>query len=392
MTTPPPRRIVVVGNGIAGLTACDSLRAAGFDGGLTVVGDERHAPYSRPALSKALLRDGDDDTSHRLPLPTHEATELLGVTAARLDVDRRTVILDDGTDLPYDGLVIATGSRARRLSADPSTAEAVEEFTLRSLDDALLLRRRLAGTPSVVVIGGGVLGMEVASGCLAVGCAVTLVSRDGPMVNQLGPHLSAVFTDAAQRSGLSIMRTGSVRLTTADGRPSVMLDGGVSLEAELVVSAVGDVPNVEWLATSGLLTGGSLVVDSRGRVRPDVVAAGDVAAFPTRRGVRRVPLWTSAIERSKVAAATLVRGNAAAELDFTPYFWTEQFGLNLKASGFLPLDGDPEVLEGEPGLPPALMRWSHNDGSGTAVALNYRIPVPRLRRLSQAASEAALAS
>lgn len=381
MTGTRLRRIVVIGNGIAGLTACDSLRAAGFDGELTVVGDERHAPYSRPALSKALLREDDDGTSHRLPAPTHEATELLGVTAARLDLDRKTVILDDGTDLPYDGLVVATGSRARRLGND----QAAGELTLRSLDDALLLRRRLVSRPSVVVIGDGVLGMEIASGCLAVGCEVTLVSRDGPLLNQLGPHLSAVFTGAARRSGLTIVPAGSVRLTSAGGHPLVVLDGGVTLEAELVVSAVGDIPNVEWLATSGLLTDGSLVVDSRGRVRPEVVAAGDVATFQTGRGVRRIPLWTSAIDQSKAAATALVRGNDAPELTFQPYFWTEQFGLHLKACGFLPLAGPPELRDGEPGTTPALLRWSHDDGSGTAVAINYRIPVPRLRRLAQTA-------
>ena len=121
------RKIVVVGNGIAGLTACDSLRSAGFDGELTVVGAERHQPYSRPALSKALLHAVDDNTvdgnsdgglqPHVLPEPTHEATELLGVSATGLDVDARLVRLDGGGELPYDGLVIASGSRAKRLAA-----------------------------------------------------------------------------------------------------------------------------------------------------------------------------------------------------------------------------------------------------------------------------------
>jgi 3-phenylpropionate/trans-cinnamate dioxygenase ferredoxin reductase component len=381
-----PRRVVVVGNGIAGLTACDTLRGAGFDGELTAVGDERHSPYSRPALSKALLRDADDATSHLLPAPEHGATELPGVSATRLDADRRIVVLDDGSELPYDGLVIASGSRARRLSDSPA------ELTLRGLDDALTLRRRLAGRPSVVVVGDGVLGMEVASGCRETGCEVTLVSRDGPLINQLGPHLSGVFAAAARRSGVRIVPAASVRLApAADGSARVLLDDDGVLEADLVVSAVGDVPNVEWLAGSGLLTAGSLVVDGRGRVRPDVVAAGDVAAFPTRRGVRRVPLWTSAIDQSKVAAAALLLGDQAPELDFTPYFWTEQFGLNLKASGFLPLQGEPSSVEGEPGHAPALLRWAHADGSGTAVAINYRIPVPRLRRFAATAPESAAA-
>jgi NADPH-dependent 2,4-dienoyl-CoA reductase/sulfur reductase-like enzyme len=168
----------------------------------------------------------------------------------------------------------------------------------------------------------------------------------------------------------------------------VLADGSV-LEADLVVTAVGDDPNLEWLATSGLLTDGRLEVDTRGRVRPDVVAAGDVATVRTRRGARRVPLWTSAIDQSKVAAAALIRGDEAPELDLQPYFWTEQFGLSLKASGFTPVTGDPEIVDGDPREGPALLRWEHADGSGTAVAVNYRIPVPKLRRLSAAAPAAA---
>ncbi|PTT68196.1 FAD-dependent oxidoreductase, partial [Arthrobacter sp. HMWF013] len=123
------RRIVVVGNGIAGLTACDSLRTAGFDGELTVVGAERHQPYSRPALSKALLHtsEGSSDDAlqaHELPEPTHEATELLGVSATGLDTEARLVHLDSGGELPYDGLVIASGSRAKRLA--PRSQEAAD--------------------------------------------------------------------------------------------------------------------------------------------------------------------------------------------------------------------------------------------------------------------------
>lgn len=374
------KRVVVVGNGIAGLTAADTLRGAGFDGELTIVGDEAHAAYSRPALSKALLHEGDD-VSHELPPPTHGATELLGVRATGLDVERRRVTLDDGSDLPYDRLVIATGSRARRLSDLP------EEVTLRGLDDALALRRRLADKPSVIVVGGGPLGMEIASGCLAAGSKVTVVSQGVPLVLQLGPHLAGVFTAAARERGLTVIETELARLErSSEGYAAhVVLDDGTVLEADLVVTAVGDVPNTEWLAGSGLAAGGPLAVDSRGLVRPDIAAAGDLAAFPTPHGIRRIPLWSSAIEQSKVAAAALVRGEEAAPLQFQPYFWTEQFGLSLKAVGYLPAVGAPAYVDGGPGGP-ALMRWAHEDGTAAAAALNYRIPIPRLRRVTQQAA------
>jgi 3-phenylpropionate/trans-cinnamate dioxygenase ferredoxin reductase component len=388
------RRIVVVGNGIAGLTACDSLRDAGFDGELTVVGAEPHRPYSRPALSKALLHGveggstgGTNDgglAAHELPAPTHGATELLGVGVAGLDAGAKVVRLDGGGELPYDGLVIASGSRARRLSPGP----AAREFTLRTIEDAILLRERVASRPSVVVIGGGPLGMEVASGCLDAGCDVTLVSDVPPLHRQLGGHLSRIFVDAATRRGLRLARGGKARLEGSGGGTHVVLADGTRLEAELIVTAIGDEPNVEWLGGSNLLVNGSLHVDSRGRVRPDIVAAGDVAFFPTSRGLSRVPLWTSAIEQAKVAAHGLLKGDDAGELDFQPYFWTEGFGLSLKAVGPTPVIGEPGYLEqgADPGS--MLLRWENPDGSGTAAALNYRIPIPRLRRLAGAGAMA----
>ncbi|MFE9102549.1 NAD(P)/FAD-dependent oxidoreductase [Actinomadura geliboluensis] len=375
----PVKRIVVVGNGIAGRTAADTLRDGGFDGELTIVGDEPHAAYSRPALSKALLLDRDDTASHELPPAAHGATELLGVRASGLDAERRLVGLADGTVLPYDRLVIATGSRARRLSGHP------EELTLRGLDDALALRGRLAGRPPVVVVGGGPLGMEIASACLAAGCPVTLVSQGVPLIAHLGPYLAGVFGTAALERGLTVVETDAARIDRQGGDVRVVLDDGTVLPGGLVVSAVGDVPNTEWLAGSGLGEKGVLRVDSRGLVRPDIAAVGDLAAFPTPQGPCRVPLWSSAIEQAKVAAAALVRGDDAPPLNFQPYFWTEQFGLTLKAVGRLPVDGEPAYIEGGPGEP-ALMRWSHADGTGTAVALNRRVPIPRLRRVSRAAA------
>ncbi|WP_151769691.1 NAD(P)/FAD-dependent oxidoreductase [Streptomyces abyssomicinicus] len=374
------RRVVVVGNGIAGVTAADALREAGFDGELTVVGDEPYPAYSRPALSKALLTDGDDMSSCLLPPAGHGADERLGVRATGLDLDGRLVVLDDGTALPYDRLVLATGSRARRLSALPG------ELTLRGLDDALVLRGRLAARPSVVVVGGGPLGMEIASGCLAAGCRVTLVSRGVPLSARLGPHLAGVFAGAAREQGLTVVETGAARLGGGAGGTRVVLADGTVLDAELVVTAAGDVPNTEWLAGTGLTADGAVPVDVRGLVRPDVAAVGDLAALPTPYGPRRVPLWSSAIEQAKAAARALLHGVAAPPLSFQPYFWTEQFGLGLKAVGHLPGEGRPVYLEGGPGGGPALMRWTHADGTGVAVALDHRVSVPRLRRLSRTAA------
>lgn len=380
------RRVVVVGNGIAGLTAADSLRASGFDGELTIVGAEGRPAYSRPALSKALLRDDAALGAHELPAPDHGATELLGRAAVALDADRRRVALDDGSALEYDGLVIASGSRARRLGSGP------DELVLRTLDDAIALRARIAERPDVVIVGGGPLGMEAASGALEAGCRVTLVANAPPMAAQLGVQLGAVLAAAGAARGLRLVQAVGATIEQRDGRSVVVLADGAAVEGDLVLSAVGDLPNTEWLASSGLIGGGPLAADSRGRVRADIVAAGDVAAFPHPLGHRRSPLWHSAIEQARVAALALLCGDDAPELRAQPYFWTEQFGVSVRVAGRTPLVGQPEILDGEGVAGPALLRWHHPDGTGTAVSVDYRIPIPKLRRLCAAPTEEATAA
>ncbi|WP_300681589.1 FAD-dependent oxidoreductase [Nocardioides sp.] len=384
MAAPSDRidHVLILGNGIAGLTAADALRGAGFDGEVTIVGEEKHAAYSRPALSKALLAPAADLTAHQLPTPTHGATELLGVRATALDPEARRVRLDDGETLGYDRLVIATGSRARRLS------DLADEVTLRGLDDAFVLRERIAEVGpggSVIVVGGGVLGMEIASGALAAGCRVTVVSQGLPLIDALGEHLAQIWTRTAQDQGLEVVQTAGARLERPGAHTEVVLADGRRLHADVVVSAVGDLPNTEWLADSGLLAagagGGAIAVDERGLVRPDVAAVGDLAALVTAYGRRRIPLWSSAIEQAKVAAVALIRGEEAPPLAFQSYFWTEGFGLHLKAVGDLPVTGAPEYVDAGPDGH-GLMRWAPVEGSGAgaAVALNHRIPIPRLRR------------
>ncbi|MCX6501785.1 MAG: FAD-dependent oxidoreductase [Microbacterium sp.] len=368
-------RIVVVGGGIAGLTACDTLRDEGFEGELTIVGSEPCAAYSRPALSKALLRVDADLTAHELPPAGHGARELRGVSAVGLDVDRRRVDLDDGDAVPYDGLVIASGSRARRLSSLPG------ETTLRDLTDAQGLQRALIGRPDVLVLGGGVLGMEIASGALAAGCATTLVSTAEPMSRHLGAYVGALLTASALAQGLRVLRTTSATIEDHDGRCTVTTADGARHAADVVISAVGDVPNVEWLARSGLLDAGRLAPDARGVVGDGIVAAGDVAHWS---GGARTALWTSAIEQAKVAARALLSAESA-PLRFQNYFWTEQFGHAVKAVGDLPVTGDPEFVAGEPGTIPAVLRWTRPNGGRSVIAVDQRMPIPKLRRLADAA-------
>jgi 3-phenylpropionate/trans-cinnamate dioxygenase ferredoxin reductase component len=381
--TAPLRRIVVVGGSAAGATAAGALRRLGHTGPLTLVGAEPHAPYSRPALSKGILTGADDASTIRLaPLPA-DVAQRTGVAAVSLDHGRREVLLDDGERVGYDGLVLATGARAATLtdigSADPGAIETV----LRDLDDARALAARLATRPRVLVVGGGVLGTEVASACVAAGCEVTVVGRDAPLLPQLGAHLADVVVAAARRLGVRFAHhEGGVRLRGAGRATTVDLADGRRFEADLVITAIGCRPNVEWLGGSGLLPArhrGGLAVDDRCRLAPGVVAAGDVAAFPGPTGHRRSPLWTSAIEQAGTAAAALL-GADTAPLVPRPYFWTEQFGLALKVCGALPVAGPPAVVDGDPDVGGALLRWPGT----TAVSINQRVPIARLRALALA--------
>ena len=192
------------------------------------------------------------------------------------------------------------------------------------------------------------------------------------MLRHLGPDLSEVLVTAALERGLRLVTTRCTQIRGRGPQPQVVLDDGSVLEGDMVITAAGDLPNLEFLATSGLLTHGRLEVDSRGRVlvggraRSDVVAAGDVATFPTGRGTMRVPLWTAAIDQAKVAAPALLLGDGAPELDFRPYFWTEQWGRNVKASGQLPPAGSPEVVDGDLSAGSALLRWTCDGPDGRA--------------------------
>ena len=372
------RRIVVVGGSIAALTAAESLRAEGFDGSLAILSEEAHRPYSRVPLSKG-LRAGDPlRDAVLLPAPGAGIDFRAGSRAARLDTTRRVVTLADGEEVPYDGLVVATGARARRLGGG-------QELVVRTLDDVEALAARVAGARSVAVVGGGFLGMELASTCRALGLDVTVVDREPPLARLLGDWLAGFVVAAARDQGVTFRHAPD---GVALAGPHAVRLGRETVQADVIVSAVGDLPNTEWLAGSGLPLDGGLTADDRCRVAPGIVAAGDVVA---RRGpdgrARRTPHWTNAVEQGRAAAAALLRGDEARPYQADRYFWTEQFGLDIKISGRLPLAGAPEVLRGSVEERSALLRWRHADGA-TAVTVNHRMPVPRLRSLgAQAPAE-----
>ncbi|MFD7921077.1 NAD(P)/FAD-dependent oxidoreductase [Streptomyces sp. NPDC059740] len=340
-------RIAVVGASAAGLAAAEALRRFGWTGELTLVGDEKHPPYDRPPLSKQLL--GGDWEAERLHLRAPgQLAELdldvrLGTPATALDAETRTVTLASGEQLACDGVIVATGVRARTL---PGTEGLAGVHTLRTLEDALALRGALtAGGGRLVVVGNGVLGCEAAAVARKLGHEVTLVGREPvPMVAVVGAEVGALLADEHRAQGVTLM-TGDVDgFEAAEGRVSaVRLADGAVLPADTVLVAVGSQPAVEWLAASGLpdLTDG-VGCDAYCAAAPGVYAAGDVARWehPVYGRPLRVEHRMNATEQGLAAARNLYADlvpeeGERREFAPVPYFWSDQYGLKLQAYGLL---------------------------------------------------------
>ncbi|HZB21455.1 MAG TPA: FAD-dependent oxidoreductase [Blastococcus sp.] len=371
------RDVVVVGGSIAALSAVETLRMEDFDGRITVLSDEDLPPYTRVPLSKGVLA-GSETADDVVLAPLSDAVDLhLRTPATGLDTGNQLVLTPAGP-VPYDGLVVATGARARRIG----TANQAERV-LRSCDDGLRLRDSLGRASAVLIVGGGYLGMEIASTACALGRDVTVVDLAPPLDRLLGTAVGGHVRSVAERAGVRFVLTrGGVRLLGTPFPSAVETADGQRLEADLVVSAVGDVPNVEWLAGSGLPVAGGVLVDERCRVSPQVVAAGDVTVLTTGDGaLTRIPSWTNAVEQARAAAKALLRGEDAPVYRPSRYSWTEQFGLDVKMVGSGDPQGEPAVLDGSLDAGSALLAWPDAAAPQTVVAVNHPTPPAKLKRL-----------
>jgi NADPH-dependent 2,4-dienoyl-CoA reductase/sulfur reductase-like enzyme len=347
----PLGRIVVVGASLAGLRAAEALRDEGYDGSLAVLGAEPHLPYDRPPLSKELLvGEADaDDTALRVPEEL-EADWLLGDPASRLDVERRVVHTQSGEQVPFDALVLATGSVPRRLQAIDVRREGV--FELRTIDDALTLRSALGDASKLILVGSGFIGVEVASSARRLGLEVDVVSLDPPLALG-GSVVSDVCRAMLEEHGVGLYVGRSVAELRGSGSvEAVILDDGTRLDGDVVVVAVGARPCTDWLEGSGLQLADGVVCDaSLGALGVErIVAAGDIARWPNRLfggAPMRIEHWTNAVEQGAAAARTLLHGSSADTI-FTsvPSFWSDHFGTRLQSIG-LPLLGDrAEIVAG----------------------------------------------
>lgn len=329
--------IVVVGAGLAGATAVTALREGGHDGPLVLLGAESHPPYERPPLSKGYLLGNDPIESafvhDRQWYAAHDIDLRTGAFVTDLDLGRKSVSLLDGTEIAYDQLLLATGSRPRRLPlADDS---GVPTAYLRTIEDSDRIRAAFGPGHRIVIIGAGWIGLEVAAAARAAGTEVTVFEvAELPLLRVLGPRVAQAFADLHRAHGVDL-RLGTA-VSAAD------LAG-----ATLVVVGVGVVPDASLAQRAGLAVDKGLLVDATLRAsHPGVYAVGDIANHDHPLLGRRVRVehWDTAIEQAKVAAHNLVGGQEAEAYDRLPYFFTDQYDLGMEYVGYAAADADTEVV------------------------------------------------
>lgn len=334
--------VVIVGAGHAGLQAASTLRQLGYEGSIKLVGEEAHLPYHRPPLSKSFLKDPAASSSSivlRSPGFFADASVdwLAGERAILIDPAAKRLTLQSGAHVGYSHLVLATGARNRTL--DPEYGDLKNVVSLRSLDDALQLRAALHSSSSIVIIGGGFIGLEVASTAIKLGKDVTVVERaDRLMSRVVSPTLSAYFARTHEAAGVRLRLGREIIKVAVSGTRAagVALDTGEFIEADLIVVGIGSVPNVELAKAAGLRVGNGILVDSWLRTDAGHVSAiGDCAALVPVDGTAPIRLESiqNANDQARCIAAQLTGSDAP--YNSVPWFWSDQTGTKLQIAGLL---------------------------------------------------------
>jgi len=378
--TAPIENIVIAGAGQAGGRAAESLRARGFPGAITILGEEPHPPYERPQLSKAMLHGPGAPVSY-----IKQAQDWRNVLNVRLetssavtdcDADRRTVTTADGRSFAFDCLLIATGTRPRRLAALENSG--LEVQYLRNVEDALRFRKSVQHQSRIVVVGGGVIGLEAACAAAKNGCRVTVIESEARLLARAFPPLVSDLVAAKHRShGVTFIFGAIVTGSTPDG---VQLSNGEEIEADLVLVGIGVEPVPTVADRLGLPSAGGIAVDACGRtVASGVFCAGDAALQWSRCHGRaiRVETWANAQNQAISVAANMI--SEPREYNDPPWFWTDQYDLNIQVAGDM-LDSDHIVRGDERSGKFSVIAMRGSDVVG-ALTVNAAKEMAMLRRV-----------
>ena len=343
----PSETAVIVGASLAGATAAQTLRDGGYEGSVVLVGEEPSRPYERPPLSKGYLLGNDErDTIFVHPqdwYAEHDVELRLGTTATSIDRDARQVRLSDGGTLPYDRLLLTTGSAPRLLDVPGADLDGVRY--LRRVEDTDAIRDAFARKPRVVVIGAGWIGLETAAAARQAGLDVTVVEMaELPLLRVLGPEVAQVFADLHREHGVDFrFRTGISEVVGENGHVTgVRLSDGTGsaeatvLPADLVLVGVGISPRTDLATQAGLDVSNGIDTDEHLRTSdPRIWAAGDVANawHPVLQRRVRVEHWENARQEGRVAAEAMLGKNSAH--DRLPYFFTDQYDLGMEYTGYV---------------------------------------------------------
>jgi 3-phenylpropionate/trans-cinnamate dioxygenase ferredoxin reductase component len=328
--------VVVAGAGLSGLRTAQQLRRRGFSGQIVIVGAEPHMPYARPPLSKDMLTGTQGIPTLLRPreLADVDADWRLDNPACGLDVGHR-IVTTCRDEIPYDTLVVATGARPRRLPG-------LNGFVLRTWEDACALRAAIKPGTVVAIVGAGLIGCEVAASMTKAGAQVHLVDvATSPMIRVVGKEVGTFVNRLHRANGVQLHMDGSA--TVREGR--LVRDGRDDIRVDVVVEAVGIVPNIEWLHRSGLALADGLLCDDAGRTSdPHVFSVGDVAAWQGRRNEH----WTSATEQAAKVAAAITSEPGSGE--GVSYWWSDQYGTRIQGLGDITNADVVHMFEpGEPG-------------------------------------------
>ena len=372
-------KIVIAGAGQAGGRAAEALRSAGFRGAITVIGQEKHPPYERPQLSKELLATPDAPVAYLKPASDWAGLEVELITGAAVvacDAGRQVVATGDGRTFGYDRLLLATGTEPRRIVALEQAGMPVHY--LRNIEDAMRLRESFHRQSRVVIVGGGVIGLEAACAAAKCGCDVTVVESEARLLARAFPRLVSEVVEARHRTHGVRFKFG---VTAARGTAgSVRLTDGTELKADIVLVGIGVEPAHAIARQLGLSTAAGIEVDAFGRTAaPDVYSAGDVALQWSKWHDRaiRVETWANAQNQAICVAGNMAGGER--EYNDPPWFWSDQYDLNIQVVGDM-LDAD-HIVRGDSGsnrFSVAAMRGNEIVG---AISVNSAKEMAMFRRL-----------